>query len=55
MTAVANGAVPSIGAAQLLDFSQPLDVALLDATVNAFYTGTNEEVSDAFICSSLSV
>lgn len=34
---------------QLLDFEKPLDVALLDATVNAFYTSTNQnEVSFRF-------
>lgn len=41
-------AAVSIGpdtAARLLDFGQPLDVALLDATVAAFYgAGSNEEV-----------
>lgn len=32
-------------AAQLLDYSQPIDVPLLDATVAAFYgAGSNEEV-----------
>ena len=32
-------------AAKLLDFSQPFDVPLLDATVNAFYgAGSNDEV-----------
>ena len=27
----------------LLDFNRPLDVALLDATVNLFYTSTNND------------
>ena len=27
---------------KLLDFEKPLDVALLDATVNSFYTSTNQ-------------
>ena len=41
----ANGAAQA-AAARLLDFAQPLDVAVLDATVNAFYgAGSNEEVS----------
>jgi hypothetical protein len=32
-------------AAKLLDFSQPFDVPLLDATINAFYgAGSNDEV-----------
>ena len=32
-------------AAKLLNFSEPLDVATLDATVNAFYgAASNEEV-----------
>jgi exportin-1 len=35
-------------AAKLLDFSQPLDVPLLDATVTAFYgAASTEEVSVA--------
>ena len=29
---------------KLLDFSQDLDVSLLDATVTRFYAGSNEEV-----------
>ena len=29
---------------KLLDFSQDLDVSLLDATVSRFYAGSNEEV-----------
>lgn len=29
---------------KLLNFSEPIDVPLLDATVNAFYGGNNEEV-----------
>lgn len=34
-------------AEKLLDFSQPLDIGLLDATVDAFYSsGTSEEVCD---------
>ena len=34
-------------AAKLLDFSQPFDVPLLDATVNAFYgAGSNDEVGE---------
>lgn len=47
--AAANGAVggPEAVAAKLLDFSQPLDVALLDSTVNAFYgAGSNQEVRE---------
>lgn len=44
MAAAAQSAVETT-AAKLLDFSQPLDVALLDATVNAFYgAGSNDEV-----------
>jgi hypothetical protein len=32
-------------AAKLLNFAEPLDVALLDSTVNAFYgAGSNQEV-----------
>ena len=32
-------------AAKLLDFSQPFDVPLLDATITAFYgAGSNDEV-----------
>ena len=45
--AAPNGAVagPEAVAAKLLDFSQPLDVVLLDSTVNAFYgAGSNQEV-----------
>lgn len=31
---------------KLLNFAEPLDVALLDATVNAFYgAGSNDQVS----------
>jgi exportin-1 len=43
---MAAAAPPDGGpAARLLDFSQPMDVALLDATVAAFYgAGSNEEV-----------
>ena len=38
-------APPTDVAAALLDFSQPMDVALLDRTVAAFYgAGSNEEV-----------
>jgi hypothetical protein len=46
MAAAANGAAsPEAVAVKLLDFSQPLDVALLDSTVNAFYgAGSNQEV-----------
>ena len=47
MTATANGAGSAVDAtvAKLLNFAEPLDVALLDATVNAFYgAGSNEEV-----------
>lgn len=44
MAASAQNAV-EVTAAKLLDFSQPLDVSLLDATVNAFYgAGSNDEV-----------
>ncbi|PSC71723.1 exportin-1-like isoform X2 [Micractinium conductrix] len=43
----ANGAAlgaPEAVAAKLLDFAQPLDVGLLDSTVNAFYgAGSNQE------------
>lgn len=36
----------SMAAEKLRDLSQPIDVALLDATVAAFYgTGSKEEVS----------
>jgi len=36
-------------AEKLLDFSQPFDVGLLDATVAAFYgTGSKEEVTERF-------
>jgi hypothetical protein len=49
MSAVAIG--PDT-AARLLDFGQPLDVALLDATVAAFYgAGSNEEVGFFFFSS----
>lgn len=46
MAAPANGAAaPETVTAKLLDFSAPLDVALLDSTVNAFYgAGSNQEV-----------
>ncbi len=47
--AAANGVAggPEAVAAKLLDFSQPLDVALLDSTVNAFYgAGSNQEVRE---------
>lgn len=38
-----------MAAEKLRDLSQPIDVALLDATVAAFYgTGSKEEVSNAF-------
>lgn len=41
-------------AEKLLDFSQPFDVGLLDATVAAFYgTGSKEEVH--FPCGTLSL
>jgi hypothetical protein len=47
--AAANGAAvgsPEAVTAKLLDFAQPLDVSLLDSTVNAFYgAGSNQEVS----------
>lgn len=47
----ANGAAlgaPEAVAAKLLDFAQPLDVGLLDSTVNAFYgAGSNQEVRQA--------
>ena len=45
---MAAAAPPDGGpAARLLDFSQPMDVALLDATVAAFYgAGSNEEVRE---------
>lgn len=34
-------------AAKLLDFSQPFNVTLLDATIDAFYgAGSNDEVSE---------
>ena len=45
--AAVNGlaAGPEAVAAQLLDFSQPLNVELLDACVASFYTsGSNQEV-----------
>ena len=49
MAAPANGAAPLLPqeiAAKLLDVSQPLDVALLDRTVDVFYgAGSNQEVS----------
>lgn len=46
MAAAANGAGVDGTAAKLLNFAEPLDVALLDATVNAFYgAGSNDEVS----------
>lgn len=47
MTAATNGAASSVDAtvAKLLNFAEPLDVALLDSTVNAFYgAGSNEQV-----------
>jgi exportin-1 len=46
MASSTSPAVPD-AAAKLLDFSQPFDVALLDATVNAFYgAGSNDEVRE---------
>jgi hypothetical protein len=43
-SAGANGAVEAT-VKKLLNFSEPVDVALLDATVNAFYgAGSNEQV-----------
>lgn len=45
--AAPNGAVtgPEQVAAKLLDFSQPLDIALLDNTIASFYgAGSNQEV-----------
>lgn len=47
MAAAANGSGSAVDAtvAKLLNYSEPLDVALLDATINAFYgAGSNEEV-----------
>jgi hypothetical protein len=47
MAAAVNGAGSAVDAtvAKLLNYAEPLDVALLDATVNAFYgAGSNEEV-----------
>jgi hypothetical protein len=47
MAAAANGTSSAVDAtvAKLLNFAEPLDVALLDATVTAFYgAGSNEEV-----------
>jgi len=47
MAAAANGAGSAVDAtvAKLLNYAEPLDVALLDATVDAFYgAGSNEEV-----------
>jgi hypothetical protein len=47
MAAAANGAGSAVDAtvAKLLNFAEPLDVALLDATVTAFYgAGSNDEV-----------
>ena len=37
-------------ASKLLDFSQDLDVPLLDATVTRFYAGSNEEVRRCTCC-----
>ena len=34
--------------ASLLDMSKPLDIPLLDNTVNAFYGGSAEEVNPCF-------
>ena len=52
--AAANGAAvgsPEAVTAKLLDFAQPLDVSLLDSTVNAFYgAGSNQEVSANAAC-----
>ena len=45
MAAPAPDAALPPAAAKLLDFSVPLDVDLLDATVNSFYgASSNEEV-----------
>lgn len=39
-----------MAAEKLRDLSQPIDVVLLDATVEAFYaTGSKEEVSPSFL------
>lgn len=43
------GGFSAMAAEKLRDLSQPIDVALLDATVAAFYgTGSKEEVRDCF-------
>ena len=40
----ANG-VADAAAARLTNFAEPMDIALLDSTVNAFYgAGSNEQV-----------
>ena len=47
MAATSNGAASAVDAtaAKLLNFAEPLDVALLDSTVNAFYgAGSTEQV-----------
>jgi exportin-1 len=43
-------------AAKLLDFTQPLDVPLLDLTLNQFYgsVGSNEQVTCSFTASGVS-
>lgn len=54
----ANGTATAVDAAvaTLLNFAEPLDVALLDNTVNAFYgAGSSDQVSGGcmfFLCSS---
>lgn len=46
--------ISSMAGEKLRDLSQPMDVALLDATVSAFYgTGSKEEVWDIFLLSLL--
>ena len=47
MAATSNGAASAVDAtaAKLLNFAEPLDVALFDSTVNAFYgAGSTEQV-----------
>ena len=39
-----GGKMGAAAGASLLDMSKPLDIPLLDSTVNAFYGGSAEEV-----------
>ena len=52
MAAAANGAVSAADATatRLLNFAEPLDVVLLDSTVNVFYgAGANDQVGELVV------